>query len=382
MMLNIKRWLLRKIIRVIRFITPIKSNRILFSNFNGMGYGCNPKYICQEILERNTNYELIWLVKKDKIDNLSEFPDNIKLINYKSLTKYFYIASSKIWILNTLSNNLRMRKKKKQLYIQTGHGSFGIKKVGLDSNILSPKKIREIERDSNDNDYFVSNSKFESDIFRRAFKYKKILEYGHARNDILINKKESIKLKVYQHYNIPLNKKIAIYLPTFRSDNRTDCFYLDISKIKKELETKFSSEFVFIIRLHPRIKVSTEELFKKDEFIDGSYYNDIQELLLASQIAITDYSSCIFDFILQRKPAFIFAKDIDNFIDDQGFYYSIKDTPIPLSISNGELINNIRNFDIEKYKSDLDHFFKNKVSYENGKASMKIVDFIIDKIGF
>ena len=65
-----------KITRIKRIIknTKIIPNKIVFNNFNGKGYGCNPKYIAEEIIKQKLPYELVWLVK-DVNNHKDEFPD-------------------------------------------------------------------------------------------------------------------------------------------------------------------------------------------------------------------------------------------------------------------------------------------------------------------
>ena len=122
------------------------------------------------------------------------------------------------------------------------------------------------------------------------------------------------------------------------------------------------------------------ELFNFSEtVIDTSFYPDIQELLVASDGAITDYSSCIFDFMLSKKPAFVFATDIKDYNTDRGFYYPLKSTPFPVATNNKELEQNILNFDNEKYQKEVALFLKDKGCIEDGHASERIVD-LIEKI--
>ena len=58
-------------------------------------------------------------------------------------------------------------------------------------------------------------------------------------------------------------------------------------------------------------------------------YSDIQELMVSSDALITDYSSCIYDFMLSRKPGFIYATDADKYNNGRGLYYSLTSTPFP-----------------------------------------------------
>jgi CDP-glycerol glycerophosphotransferase len=147
--------------------------------------------------------------------------------------------------------------------------------------------------------------------------------------------------------------------------------------VLKALENKFGGEWVCISRLHPRAKKFDDLIPKENEkVIDGTFYPDIQELLVSAECAITDYSSCIFDFMLGKKVGFIFATDIEKFNTDRGFYYPLESTPFPVSSDNETLIKNIENFDNEKYLLNVDEFLKSKGCMEDGHAAERTVDLI------
>ena len=102
--------------------------------------------------------------------------------------------------------------------------------------------------------------------------------------------------------------------------------------------------------------------------INASQYPDIQELLCAADILITDYSSCIWDFSFTFKPCFIYAPDLKKYQDEQGFYTPIEDWPFPLAKTNQQLMENIIVFDDEKYKQAVKKHHADLGSYETGTA--------------
>ena len=114
--------------------------------------------------------------------------------------------------------------------------------------------------------------------------------------------------------------------------------------------------------------------------INASSYDDIQELLLATDVLITDYSSCIFDFCLGLKPAFVFAKDIKEYEQERGFYLDIHSMPFPIAQTEEELFYNISNLDENKYKTELEKFLNKRGSFDNGNASKNIVEIIKKRI--
>ena len=241
--------------------------------------------------------------------------------------------------------------------------------------IITPEELAIHECDENLLE-IINNKVFNDNLFD----CKKIIMTGHPRNDVFfVNDKQKniIRKKVCTKLNIDLNKKILCYAPSFRESRNMDCYCLDTNNLTKILSEKFGKEWIIAIRMHPNVKNESSLLFNfNNNIVDASLYPDIQELLLASDIVISDYSSCIYDFMLSRKPAFIFATDIEQFNTERGFYYPLESTPFPVATDNVELMENIRNFDYEKYKQEVEKFLQEKGCMEDGHASERVVDLI------
>ena len=363
--------------------TPIVKNKIVFSNYFGKSYGCNPKYIADEIIRQNLPYELVWLVKNPE-EHINEFPKEIRLVRYLSPESYKELASAKIWVDNTRKKpywEQGLIKKKDQVYIQTWHGSLGIKKIEAAIKNENPIWRKWAKFDSQNIDYILANSIYDMNMFGKDFWYKgQILKTGHPRCDYFFqtkSKQEEIKNKVFETLKIDLNKKVILYVPTFRSDKDIDCFKINPEKVLETITGKFSNDWVFIVKLHPNINSSVLDNFNFNEkIINANMYPDTSDLLLSSDIVITDYSSCIFDFMFTQKPAFIFATDLEKYNSNRGFYYDLKATPFPISRSNNQLIENIQNFDNEKYKKELIAFLNKQECNEDGNSSKRTVEFI------
>ena len=363
----------------------IQNNKIVFSNFNGnLGYGCNPKYIANEIIKQNLPYDLVWLVNTHKKNiDLKNFPKNIKIVNYRSTQALKELATAKIWIDNQAKlYHVRhgLTKRKNQFFIQTWHGSLGIKKIGTDSpsNLISNGNDIMI-KDSQMIDYLISNSSFEDNVYKgRFWENGKILRFGHCRNDIFFYP-NNIRNNILKFYNINPNTKLILYAPTyrdFRSNKSSSFFNINYTQLLNTLEKLTGNSYVILQRMHPNTKKSNNLNNKK--IIDVSKYPDMQELLVSADILISDYSSCMFDFMLSRKPCFIYATDIKEYNHERGFYYPLESTPFPIATNNDELIKNIENFDNDKYKIEVEEFLKEKGCIEDGHASERVVNLIKD----
>ncbi len=364
-------------------VTPTDKNKIVICSHLGRTLGCNVKYVANELLRRKLPYKLVRLYRADMFDFAKADP-NIKLVdwnnNYKKMRE---LASAKLWLEGdhkTFEYMIGLRKKKNQFYLNTFHGSLGIKKIYHDEevNVRSKKFMENFDKNFDDCDIMFSNSKFEENVYRSGLKFKnKIFRTGHARNDILFKDNTKIKQKVLSKLNIPNGKKIALYAPSYRDDLKTNCFSIDYNILKQALEKKYNCEWVIVSRFHSvnALKSKTKINDIMSEY-DATYYPDMQELIVSFDLLISDFSSCMFDFMLTKKPVFVFATDIEKYNNERGLYYPLEKTPFLIASNNEELEKNILKFDYEKYKKDIELFLEDKQALEDGHASERIADII------
>ena len=358
----------------------IVPNRIVFGTFQNC-YTCNCKYVADEILRRGLDYELIFLVNGDVYYHKEKYniPDGVKLVLRGSLARYFALGTAKFWVDNALNCIWKeIPKKPEQIYIDTWHGSLGIKRLG------GEKRWINLARHSADFiDYFLTDSVFEENVFHESF-WPDVpqLHFGHPRNDILFDgqKMKELREKVYEFYHIEPHVRTVLYAPTFR-DNKSDvsAIRIDCMMLKDTLEKKFGGEWKVIVKahMHNRHNVALRRMFaNRTSIIDASDYIDMQELIAAADVGITDYSSWIFDFILKGAPAFIYARDIKQYINSRGFYYPLDQTPFSIAENDETLSANIMAFDRESYAKALKVFLDDKQCYEDGHAAERTVDFI------
>ena len=360
-------------------IFPLQ-DKIVFSSFYGENYEGNPKYISDYLLEKRKDIKQVWINHTKRKFNLDP---SIKTVKWGSIKMIYEMATAKIWV-DSHTKPIWIKKRKKQLYIETWHGGLGMKKIEGDAGErFTNNIIKNIKHNSNIANLFISNSTHLTNIYKRAFWYEgPILELGFPKNDIFYAPKEKldeIRTKVLNKLNIPLDKKAVLYAPTFRNEQKLDVYDMDFEKLKKNLDAKFSEDFVVLFRLHPRMRSLSNDFGKLyKNIIDASYYDDMQELIIATDIFITDYSSGIFDFASLRRPGFLYAKDIEDYEKERGLYFDLHDMPFPLAQNNEELEKNIMKFDYDKYKSDLEKFFT-KMGLKDNENSVKKISDVIEK---
>ena len=134
-------------------------------------------------------------------------------------------------------------------------------------------------------------------------------------------------------------------------------------------------EWVIAARMHMQGR-RRNFLPKKDYLIDVSHYGDNQELLVAADALISDYSSIIFDFVLTGKPAFLYVADRSSYEWTRGLYYPLEEAPFPLAETSTQLCSHIEHYESALYRSKIEEFLEGKGNIEDGRAASRIVDFI------
>ncbi len=364
---------------------PVNPKKIVFDNYMGHGYGCNCKYVTEELLKRRKDLELVWIVKNVP-EHAKQFPKEVRLVEYGTKEAMYEYFTAVIWVCNYhLIHywNKGLIKRSGQYYIQMWHGSFGIKKIEKDCECLTASRSWTYlaKKNSVNTDYWISNSTFENDVYRSAFwSVNEILMLGHPRNDIFFDQrkmKETGK-KVWTFLGLEDNEQILLYVPTFRESLEFPEYRLDADQLKRVLEKKTGDRWKIVVRLHPRMQGKIDQVCVDEtgQVLRADSYPDIQELLAAAGMVVTDYSSCIFDFLLTMRPGFLFTPDIEAYDQERGFYYRLDETPFPVARTNEELFYNIETFDLKKYQAEVSDFLQEKGSVEDGGAAARVCDVL------
>lgn len=359
---------------------PIKKNKIVFSNYYGKGYGDNGKYICKEIIKNKYDYDLVWLTNKDTIDK-AVFPKEVRPIKYKSLKGLYELATAGIWVDNC-RKMFYPPKRSNQHYIQTWHGGIALKQIEKDvENKLTEGYIISAKEDSKIADTFISNSEFCTNMYRNSFWYNGVIkEFGSPRCDILLKETQNINNKVKEYFGIDKSNRILIYAPTFRADGNLDVYDVDFNELINTLEKKFTGKWSILLRLHPNLSSKSDFIKYDKNIINASKYDDMYELLAASDILLTDYSSTMFEFAITYKPVFLYTKDIEDYKKDRNFYFNIFSLPFTVAENNSSLLKDIEKFEMNDYKSKVKEFFIGVGMLEKGTASKSIVEYIREEI--
>ncbi len=365
----------------------IENNKILMLTQQG-DFTCNEKFITLELLKENVNCKIVWALRQEQLKKAYEIPQDprIKLVTRFTYEFYRELASCKILLINSVDPYKNpLKKKRGQYVIQTWHGSLGIKR--FDKAVFNGREwVKAAILCGKETDFCVSNSAFEDEVYRNTYwEHTPILRYGHARNDILFLegiKKKCITDRLVKHLHLDPSYHYALYAPTFRDNHRFDCYRINYDDLIEALSSKFGGKWRVLVRYHLNVRrFSKNSLEASDNVIDVTDYPDIQEIMLLADIAITDYSSWIYDFILTYKPGFIFATDIAEYNNERGFYYKLEATPFSIAQNNQELIENILRFDSAAYKNKVKLFLDDKGCMDDGQACYRLVQKIKEIMG-
>lgn len=347
---------------------------IVFESMWGAKYSCNPQHLYEYIDKNYPEYECVWAL------NDARMPINGRgrRVRRGSLAYYHCLATAK-YLVNNVNFPNEYVKRDGQIEIQTMHGT-PLKTLGLDvKSDFRNETNRKIYIEKNSRwDYLIVQGEFMKSKAYDCYAFEKeILETGYPRTDILFNADEKQVLKIKKTLGLPLDKKIILYTPTWRTKGAFD-MQLDLEKMKSKLGDKY----IVLVRLH-HLCAPNDGIEADNEFVfDLHSYRSVEDLYLISDILITDYSSVMFDYALLNKPMLFFTYDLEDYRDNlRGLYVDIEsEAPGSLVFNTDEVINAIVNIDDEMKKSSekISAFKEKYLTYENGESCKKVVDRVLN----
>lgn len=361
---------------------PIRKKRILFSGLTGgktYDYSCNPKYI-YEYVKKNARqeYEMVWLVSDvSKYYFLKE--QGTKLAKHFSIKAFYYLLTSKVIVTNG-SYAPWVPFRKKQYVINTWHGGGAYKKIENEKPNANWATKKRAQFCADNIDLFVASCKMqEEQMIRTSYSYKgEVLKVGTPRNDQLVRKNDVLlATKVKKQFGFDVSDRIVLYAPTYRN---ADCkVVLDADQIIEQCSKQYGSEndkWHFFCKHHRYDTADSPIVVYGKDIMDVADYPDMQELLCAADVLITDYSSCVWDFALLEKPCFLFVPDREQYERETGFYVGLDQWPFDKAENMEQLVQLIKCFDNDKQRSRVAEHMKVLGSYETGDSCKVIFDRI------
>lgn len=349
-------------------------------------YGGHAKYITKQLLKCRKDLEIVWLVYEPDI----EVPEGVRIAPIRNWKSYIYeLETAKIWLFDVTVLKF-IKKRPEQIYIQTKHwSSITLKKFYFDDKSSCKTKEDEewIKYNGTIIDYMFVGSEFDIRTSKSGFCFNgKNVQVGSSRTDALFDKK--LKEYVYQRYNLNPEMKAVLYAPTFRQTHnegiydKTFSINIDLEELRQSVKKRFGGEWYVWVRLHPLLKFEESDFLENHYIINMGEHPDSQELVSASEVMVTDYSSIMFEPAFVKKPVFLYAPDKREYINKQRELLIDYDTlPFPIAETIYDLEQNIQNFSQKLYEHKLQSFFDYYGVCEDGQASKRAAKFILSLIG-
>ncbi|WP_423364102.1 CDP-glycerol glycerophosphotransferase family protein [Mycoplasma sp. P36-A1] len=361
---------------------------VLFISYLGKYYSDSPRAIYEEMMKnpKFDDYTFVWVFKNtEKAKKIKQLALRTKIIEYMSEDYFKALYQAKYWITNNRMTEY-VEKNEGQVYVQTWHGT-PFKRIGFDIEVegenASHKKnelLKLYEEDAENYDFMPSPSKYYTDKITSAFnlkaldKEKVVHETGYPRNDFLYNYTNDDVKKVKDILEIPEDKKVILYAPTWRDNQYKEGvgYTFDVNIDFDLLKEQLKDEYVIIFRPHYFIASKFKFSEYKGFVYNGTLINDINYLYVISDILITDYSSVFFDYSNLRRKILFYMYDYEYYKNTlRGFYFDASKLPGPISENEQQLIKDIKS-DLDANK--IEEFAQEFNTFDDGKAASRVVE--------
>jgi CDP-glycerol glycerophosphotransferase len=378
---RVQRRVLRGVYYPLQQKLPLRDS-VVFVSWKGKQCGDNPLAIAQELRRRGDDREHIWAVN----DYSVPVPDGSRSV-LTGTEDYFEALARSAYLISNDDMDGTYRKRDGQVYVQTWHGT-PLKRIGFD--IGQPQFISGLHyldvlaEDVAQWDLLLSPNPFSTRIMRRAFRYHgEILESGYPRNDVLCSgDADRIAAQARRRIGLPEGKRVVLYAPTWRDDQyyasgryRFD-LRLDLERAWQEL----GGDHVLLIRGHHHMADDVPAGARPDFAVNVTAYPDIAELLLVSDVLVTDYSSVMFDFAPTGRPMIFYTYDLEQYRDRlRGFYFDFEaEAPGPLLATSDEVVSAIADVGsvAARYQDRYAAFTARFCPLDDGKAGSRACDAI------
>lgn len=358
---------------------PVNDKRVLCIMTHDDGEDSNVSLVVREMKRLGSDHVFRYITKSET-EKVKSLKGVSKLLSFFFIKPYHMAKSKAILMDNIFLPMAYLRVRRNVKVIQLWHGTGTIKRFGQDVN---SGKLKALERRANSNitHLIVNNDKMVK-LYAGVFgiDIDKVYPVGLPKTDDILYRRwridkgniNSDKMLIYGKYQLPVDKKLILYAPTFRDINLGSDTAL---KYVEELAQKLPDNYILGVRLHPFVSPMVRRLHVEN-VCDFSDERSLSLLIMASDLLVTDYSSIIFEYCITEKPMIFFAYDLDDFESHgRGFYYDyLSFVPGPVARDSEELINIIRDGD---FSIDLIRAF-NADNFPNldGRATGRVIELI------
>jgi CDP-glycerol glycerophosphotransferase len=308
-----------------RLRRPVDPHLAVFAAYWYRGYSCNPRAIYETARELVPGFRGVWVVNREAADSM---PEGVEYV-VAGTREYYDVLARANWFVNNVNFPNHLVKRPGTTHVMTHHGT-PLKRMGLDlqdtpvagNRMDFGALLRRCERW----DFSISANAFSTPIWERVYPTAyESLETGYPRNDALANATEEDVRRVRAELGIEPGQVAVLYTPTHREYRNGHVPVLDLAAVAEGL----GPGHVLLARLHyfygedPALR----RLHREGRIRDVSAHPSIEELCLAADVLLTDFSSIMFDYAVLDRPIVIHAPDWEVYRAMRGTYFDLMAEP-------------------------------------------------------
>ncbi|WP_320772702.1 bifunctional glycosyltransferase family 2 protein/CDP-glycerol:glycerophosphate glycerophosphotransferase [Streptomyces sp. CRN 30] len=320
-------------------LLPLDADRALFSAYGGRGHCCNPGALEEAFRAFAPHVRTVWAARPEHHHTL---PTATRRVVPGSVTYWTALARAKYLVTNAAFDS-RLVKRPGQVLVQTQAGT-PVKRMGLDLR-GRPAAGRGADtagllRGADGWDFVLSGNRHSTLVWERVFPAGyETLEYGLPRNDVFQRATPADVDRLRASLGIPEGAVAVLYAPTYR-DYREDAYAaLDLERVLRQLGPRF----VLLTRAHPRysaVPAGPAHDFPAvraggGRILDVTGHPRVEQLCLASDALITDYSSLMVDYANLDRPIVLLDDDREAYEAARGTCFDLRSFP-PGAVARGE----------------------------------------------
>ncbi|MEU0598914.1 CDP-glycerol glycerophosphotransferase family protein [Streptomyces sp. NPDC006393] len=352
---------------------PLDENLALFSAYWSRSVSCNPAAIDAELARRAPHIRRVWALRPEAADRA---PKGVEVVRVGSKDYWAALARAK-YLVNNVNFADAVVKREGQVHLQTHHGT-PLKTMGLDQRKYPASTDMDFDKllERCDRwDFSISSNRFSTAVWERVYPCSyESLETGYPRNDILVTATSDDVRRARKALDLSDGAKAFLYMPTHREYQPGFTPSLDLARLAEEL----GPDVTLMVRGHYFYGSSPHvaELRRSGRIVDVSGHARVEELYLAADALITDYSSAMFDYAVLDRPIIVFAPDWDIYSAVRGTYFNLlEESPGAVATSQAELI---RLLGSDEYDGDraaeLRAAFRRRFcEFDDGRAAERVV---------
>lgn len=309
---------------------PIRQG-ILFESFSGKSTGDNPRAIFDDLHARGVDVPMWWSV----VDGTVPVPEGAQRLVIGTRAWIQVARSARVLVTN---NNFPQwfDKQPGQYFLQTWHGT-PIKRLLFDApSAFIPLTYRRLmRRQVAQWDLLLAQTPEAARDLCSSTGFDGEVRIGEQPRNVRLLGGDKRRSQVRQSLGIDRDARVVLFAPTWREQLRGRPRSLDSNTTVDPQELARELDAVVLVRGHHMNDIHASGA----GVINVSAWPFVEDLMLASDVLVSDYSSIFFDWALLHRPGIVFAPDLEWYRDvERGFYGDWpRDTTWPLTRSMDQL---------------------------------------------